>query len=52
MKLLFDHNLSPRLVDRLADLFPGSTHLYTLDMDRDEDRQVWIYSHLAPIHKN
>jgi predicted nuclease of predicted toxin-antitoxin system len=44
MKLLFDHNLSPCLVDRLADLFPGSTHLYTLDMDREEDRQVWIYA--------
>jgi predicted nuclease of predicted toxin-antitoxin system len=44
MKLLFDHNLSPRLVDRLTDLFPGSTHLYTLGMDREEDRQVWIYA--------
>lgn len=44
MKLLFDHNLSPRLVDRLADLFPGSTHLYTLGMDHEEDRQVWIYA--------
>jgi predicted nuclease of predicted toxin-antitoxin system len=42
MKLLFDHNLSPRLVDRLVDLFPGLTHLYTLGMDRQEDREVWI----------
>jgi predicted nuclease of predicted toxin-antitoxin system len=24
--LLFDQNLSPRLVDRLADLYPGSIH--------------------------
>jgi predicted nuclease of predicted toxin-antitoxin system len=44
MKLLFDHNLSPRLVDRLADLFPESTHIYTLGMDRSEDREVWIYA--------
>jgi predicted nuclease of predicted toxin-antitoxin system len=44
MKLLFDHNLSPRLVDRLADLFPESTHIYTLGMDRAEDRDVWIYA--------
>ena len=44
MKLLFDHNLSPRLVSRLADLFPGSTHLYTLGMDRDADYEVWIYA--------
>ncbi|MFB2971179.1 DUF5615 family PIN-like protein [Aerosakkonema sp. BLCC-F183] len=27
MKLLFDHNLSPRLVNRLADIFPDSNHV-------------------------
>jgi len=27
VKLLLDENLSRRLVDRLADLFPGSTHV-------------------------
>ena len=26
MKLLFDQNLSPKLVNPLADLFPGSVH--------------------------
>lgn len=35
MKLLFDHNLSPRLVQRLADLCPDSTHVYTIDVDFD-----------------
>ena len=44
MKLLFDHNLSPKLVDRLADLFPESTHLYTLGMDQANDREVWNYA--------
>jgi len=44
MKLLFDHNLSPKLVDRLADLFPESTHLYTLGMDQAGDRDVWNYA--------
>ncbi len=44
MKLLFDHNLSPKLVDRLADLFPESTHLYTLGMDQADDREVWNYA--------
>ncbi|MBI2472649.1 MAG: DUF5615 family PIN-like protein [Planctomycetes bacterium] len=28
MKLLFDQNLSPRLVERLTDIFPNSTHVY------------------------
>lgn len=27
MKLLFDQNLSPKLVGRLADLFPNSSHV-------------------------
>jgi predicted nuclease of predicted toxin-antitoxin system len=44
MKLLFDHNLSPRLANRLADLFPESTHLYALGMDQTDDREVWNYA--------
>ncbi|MEM7717331.1 MAG: DUF5615 family PIN-like protein [Cyanobacteria bacterium P01_A01_bin.68] len=28
MKLLFDHNLSPRLANRLADLYFDSNHLF------------------------
>ena len=30
MKLLFDQNLPPRLVDTLGDLFPGSEHVRSL----------------------
>lgn len=45
MKLLFDHNLSPRLVNRLADLFPESTHVYLLGMDQADDQEVWSYAH-------
>ncbi|MGK7942688.1 MAG: DUF5615 family PIN-like protein, partial [Crocosphaera sp.] len=33
MKLLFDHNLSPSLVNRLADLYPNSNHLYLMGLD-------------------
>ncbi len=44
MKLLFDHNLSPKLVYRLADLFPNSNHVYQLELDRVEDRQIWQYA--------
>jgi predicted nuclease of predicted toxin-antitoxin system len=44
MKLLFDHNLSPRLVTRLADIFPDSNHVYNLDMDQADDREVWTYT--------
>ncbi|MFN0103675.1 MAG: DUF5615 family PIN-like protein [Bryobacteraceae bacterium] len=34
MKLLFDANLSPKLVGRLASLFPASGHVFELGMAR------------------
>ena len=44
IKLLFDQNLSPRLVNRLADLYPNSNHLYNLGLDTAEDIVVWEYA--------
>ena len=44
MRLLFDHNLSPRLVDRLADLYPGASHVFLSDLDRASDLDVWRYA--------
>lgn len=41
MKLLFDQQLSPRLVERLADLFPDSSHVWNLGMDQADDRDIW-----------
>lgn len=40
MKLLFDQNLSPRLVEALADRFPGSAHVAAFGLDRAGDRDV------------
>jgi predicted nuclease of predicted toxin-antitoxin system len=40
MKLLFDHNLPPSLVVRLADLFPQSQHVFPLGMDRVSDLEI------------
>jgi|SRR5688572_10334117 len=40
MKLLFDHNLSHRLVRRLADLFPGSQQTRLLGFERTDDRRL------------
>ncbi|MBM3358518.1 MAG: hypothetical protein FJY54_12420 [Betaproteobacteria bacterium] len=34
MKLLFDQNLSPVLVEELHDLFPGSAHTEALGLNR------------------
>ena len=46
MKLLFDQNLSPKLILRLADLFPGSDHVQSVGLDRANDDQVWEYARL------
>ena len=44
MKLLFDQNLSPRLIARLADLFPESMHVSDVDLDRVGDLEVWRFA--------
>ena len=40
MKLLFDHNLSFKLVARLADLFPDSEHVRNVNLHEADDRPV------------
>jgi predicted nuclease of predicted toxin-antitoxin system len=40
MKLLFDQNLSPRLVARPADLYPDSARVYPLGLDLVTDLEV------------
>jgi predicted nuclease of predicted toxin-antitoxin system len=44
MKLLFDQNLSPRLVNKLADIYPDSSHVYLLGLDSATDAEVWRYA--------
>jgi len=44
MKLLFDHNLSRKLVTRLADLFPDSNHVALIGLDRAEDLAIWSFA--------
>lgn len=44
MKLLYDHNLPPLLVSRLADLFPDSQHVFALGLDRASDWEIRDYA--------
>lgn len=44
MKLLFDQNLSPRLVAQLATEFLGSTHVRDVGMAASPDPDVWAYA--------
>jgi len=45
LKLLFDANLSPKLVGRLRDLFPGSAHVFDTSLARSTpDDKIWEYA--------
>jgi len=44
MRLLFDQNLSPRLVGRLRDVFPDCSHVFSHGLDRADDRVLWEFA--------
>ncbi len=43
--LLFDQNISPRLIERLVDLYPGSVHVSMLGMGKAMDIEIWQYAY-------
>lgn len=44
MKLLFDQNLSFKLCQQLADLFPDSAQVRQLGLAEADDRVIWDYA--------
>ncbi|MGA9381949.1 MAG: DUF5615 family PIN-like protein [Phormidium sp.] len=44
MKLLFDQNLSRKLVTRLADIFPNSSHVQFHNLTQAEDMEIWEFA--------
>jgi predicted nuclease of predicted toxin-antitoxin system len=44
VKLLFDENLSFRLVSHLSDLFPDSSHVSSLGLANASDEQIWLHA--------
>ena len=44
MKLLFDQNLSNRLVRSVSDRFPASTHVRDVGLGSANDEAVWQYA--------
>ena len=44
MKLLFDENLPPKLVARLAAEFPDSVHVSRVGLDQADDATVWEFA--------
>lgn len=44
MKLLFDANLSPRLVRKLREVYPGSSHVSVHPGLQYDDRAIWQHA--------
>ena len=44
MKLLFDENLSRKLVVRLAELYPDSIHVAQVGLIESSDRAIWDFA--------
>jgi predicted nuclease of predicted toxin-antitoxin system len=44
MKLLFDQNLSFKLCEQLADVFPGSSQVRLLGLAEADDRTIWQFA--------
>ena len=44
MKLLLDENLSPRLVERLASLFPSMIHVRDIGLKQGSDSMIWEWA--------
>jgi predicted nuclease of predicted toxin-antitoxin system len=44
VSLLFDENVSPRLVARLASLFPNLIHVRDVGLRQAPDRQIWHWA--------
>ena len=44
MKLLLDQNLSPRLVKRLQEFFPGCAHVRDFELESADDFDIWTFA--------
>lgn len=44
MKLLFDQNISPKLLAALSDIFPDSTHVQNVELEKASDIDIWNFA--------
>jgi len=44
VRLLFDENLSPRLMRAIADMRPESTHVESIQLRGETDQAIWQYA--------
>jgi predicted nuclease of predicted toxin-antitoxin system len=43
-KLLFDNNISHRVLSRIEDIFPHSNHVMLESLDESSDERVWFFA--------
>ena len=48
-KLLFDNNISHRVLLKIADIFPHSLHVMLKNLDESTDLEVWKYAKLNDL---
>ena len=44
MNLLFDQNISYRIIKRIEDIFPGSISVQELEYDNPHDIEIWKFA--------
>lgn len=44
MKLLLDANISRRLIPRISEAFPDSSHVASLGLGNVTDSEIWSYA--------
>jgi predicted nuclease of predicted toxin-antitoxin system len=44
MRLLFDQNISYRLVSHVKDVFPDSKHVSEVGLNNAEDPEIWLFA--------
>jgi len=44
MKLLFDQNISHRIVDRLRDIYPDCEQVRRLELENKSDVEIWKFA--------
>jgi predicted nuclease of predicted toxin-antitoxin system len=44
MKLLFDQNISYRIIQKIEDIFPESRQVRNIKLENSTDSQIWEYA--------
>jgi len=44
MKLLFDQNISYRLIDKINDIFPEGIQVKKLNLENVSDKEIWRFA--------